>query len=56
MTEILWSDFYNGMIEVKMVGNLKEIPQKAKYKYTDTETNIDIYCDDTNDNFYGLTS
>jgi hypothetical protein len=51
MTKEIWSDYYCGLIEVTMVATIKQLPKRARYKYTDDD-NLSIY--ECNDCFYGV--
>lgn len=42
MRKRLYSEFYNGIIEVLIV-KLNNLPNKARYKYSDDEQRLDIY-------------
>ena len=42
MRKRLYSEFYNGIIEVLIV-KLNNLPNKARYRYTDDEQRLDIY-------------
>lgn len=42
MKKRLYSEFYNGIIEVLIV-KLNNIPNKARYRYSDDEERLDIY-------------
>jgi len=34
MTKLVWSDWWNGYVEVDVKENVAEIPEDAKYKYS----------------------
>lgn len=51
MEKRVWSDFYTGVIAVIMVSSVQQIPDKARYKYTD-ENDVSIYSD--GDKFWGV--
>lgn len=42
MKKRLYSEFWDGMIEVSIV-KLNNLPNKARYKYSDDEERLDIY-------------
>lgn len=42
MKKRLYSEFYNGIIEILIV-KLNNLPNKARYKYSDDEQRLDIY-------------
>ena len=42
MKKRLYSEFYNGIIEILIV-KFNNLPNKARYKYTDDERRLDIY-------------
>ncbi len=35
MLKTVWSDFYGGMIDLINGSHVRELPEKARYKYTD---------------------
>jgi len=51
MIKKAWSDFYAGMIELIMVNRVQQIPDKARYKYTN-ENDVSVYSD--GDMFWGV--
>jgi len=62
MIKRVWSEFYGGYINIVMVGSVKEIPDGARYKYTEEDTDISVYIhhgqremlgDEIEETFYG---
>ncbi|RJQ33192.1 MAG: hypothetical protein C4562_01095 [Actinobacteria bacterium] len=63
MVKRVWSDFYGGMIDLVMVDSIKEIPDDARYKYTEEDTDVSVYVhhgqremlgDEIEETFYGV--
>ena len=52
----IWSEFWRGYIQVKIIKNIHKIPETAKYKYTDEKEHLDIYAEMNNMQitYYGL--
>ncbi|MBU7006324.1 hypothetical protein [Phosphitispora fastidiosa] len=56
MIKHTWSEFYGGPINLIMVDNVKQIPDGARYKYTEEDTDISIYVyhEEHEEFFYGV--
>lgn len=52
----IYSEFWKGFIKVKVIKNIHDVPNTAKYKYTDYEQKLEIYAEMKNLQYvyYGL--